>query len=138
MRLLFCPVGLALATATKDSCIELCVRDGPQICTGGSWTTDDGYCLAYFFVGHPTDNRYCYHSPATAHTCPGSGVRLTPNDADRLRPRPPPGPPVSVRVRAVRDAAARRAIAEKRSRSEPAVHWLWNFGGFAKEHDDLE
>ena len=84
MRLGFILVSGSLAAAPRDACTELCDRDGPAVCTRGSWTKGNGMCYGYVFRGDPTLRNYCYHTTATADTCPGSGRPVRPSDAARL------------------------------------------------------
>jgi hypothetical protein len=65
-----------LGTAVADPCTDLCSRDGPSVCTGGSWTKSNGYCHGYVFKRDPSTKEYCYHSKATADSCPTTGKQF--------------------------------------------------------------
>ena len=66
-----------------DPCTRLCELDGLSICTEGSYSKN-GVCHRYLFRGDPALNDYCYHTSATASTCPSSGKPVTIADAQRL------------------------------------------------------
>jgi hypothetical protein len=68
-------VTLMFASVIADPCNDLCKHDGPQICTGGSWTKGNGECHAYVYKGDSASEGYCYHTAATAATCPSKGKR---------------------------------------------------------------
>ena len=70
------------AASAADPCSRLCERDGPSVCTAGSWTKPDGSCHGYLFRGDPALRDVCYHTTATASTCPGNG---TPVSAEAAR-----------------------------------------------------
>ena len=84
MRIFFCILSVALGAAPTDLCEQLCARDGPAVCTGGSWTKPDGACQAYMFRGDPSLNDHCYHNSATATSCPSSGQPVRVSDVSRL------------------------------------------------------
>ena len=81
---MFVLIASALGAAPRDPCTQLCNRDGPAICTRGSWTKDNGTCQAYVFRGEPARGDYCYHTGATAATCPGRGQPVRATDVPRL------------------------------------------------------
>ena len=84
---------LAIAGSVgADPCSDLCTRDGPSVCTGGSWNKN-GVCHAYFFVGDST-TEYCYHSAATASSCPATGNPVKTTDASRLLSATTQGPSI--------------------------------------------
>ena len=66
-----------------DPCSRLCEIDGPTVCTGGSYNKY-GVCNRYLFLGDPSLNNICYHTSATASTCPSSGKPVSVDDAWRL------------------------------------------------------
>ena len=80
--LIFVIIGSASSSGI-DPCTALCQRDGPAICTGGSWNKN-GICHAYLFRGDPARGDYCYHTGLTAATCPSSGTPVRIADAVRL------------------------------------------------------
>lgn len=84
MRLLLLLTGTALGSTPQDLCTLLCNRDGPAICTGGSWTKADGTCQAYLYRGDPSDGEFCYHTSASAAICPSSGRPVRTADVPRL------------------------------------------------------
>jgi hypothetical protein len=79
LSLLFLVTELVLST---DPCSQLCARDGPTICPGGSWNRN-GICHAYMFLGQSREE-YCYHTARTAATCPSNGSPVRVEDAQRL------------------------------------------------------
>ena len=95
------------ATPGDDICSQLCQRDGPAICNGGSWTKPDGTCHAYLFLGDPANNRYCYHTAANAAVCPSGGRAVRASDVSRL-------------LRVDRPAAAQAPAAEPAPRANDA------------------
>ena len=82
MRLTPFLIGTACA-AVVDPCTRLCHIDGPTVCTGGSWSKN-GVCHSYVYRGDPALGDYCYHTAATASTCPGSGRSVKVVDVERL------------------------------------------------------
>ena len=66
--------------AASDPCQQLCRRDGPAVCTGGSWVKN-GACHGYTLL--QGGSGYCYHTSTTAHICPSSPA-LRVADAERL------------------------------------------------------
>ena len=84
MRFFFYIVSTALAAGPTDLCTQLCDRDGPLVCTGGSWTKPDGTCQAYLFRGDPSLNDPCYHTRTTATSCPAGGQPVRASDVSRL------------------------------------------------------
>ena len=74
---------LVVTGSVGDPCTRLCEIDGPRICTDGSYNKN-GFCHRYLFRGDPALNDYCYHTSATAATCPGSGKPVNVGDAARL------------------------------------------------------
>jgi hypothetical protein len=80
--LIFVIIGSA-SSSGMDPCTALCQRDGPAICTGGSWNKN-GICHAYLFRGDPARGDYFYHTGLTAATCPSSGTPVRIADAVRL------------------------------------------------------
>ena len=72
-----------IGCASADPCRDLCNKDGPTVCTKGSWA-ENRVCRHYFFVGNPSEGRYCYHTKETASTCPGTGQPVAPEDVARL------------------------------------------------------
>ena len=83
--LILCLVHSALVEGSRsDPCSVLCAFDGKQICTGGSWTKGAGICHAYHYRGGPAGGDYCYHTSATASTCPSSGSPVRADDVARL------------------------------------------------------
>ena len=84
MRFFFYIVSTALAAGPTDLCTQLCDRDGPLVCTGGSWTKPDGTCQAYLFRGDPSLNDPCYHTRTTATSCPAGGQPVRADDVPRL------------------------------------------------------
>lgn len=68
------------APSPRDPCADLCARDGPAVCTAGSWVKPNGVCHAYVFRGEG----YCYHTAATAAVCPATGRPVSGPDAERL------------------------------------------------------
>lgn len=94
--------------AQPDLCQVLCKTDGPSVCTGGSWNKN-GYCHGYLFRGPPTNNDYCYHTVATAHTCPAKGTPVKVSDVPRLLARsaaPAAGPPVTTTTTTTEEPAS--------------------------------
>jgi hypothetical protein len=71
-----------------DPCTDLCTRDGPAVCTKGSWTKPNGYCQNYLYIGSPVYKDYCYHSPANADICPSDGIGVKPEDVEDLLGNP--------------------------------------------------
>ncbi len=61
---------LLVGTTIADPCTDLCIRDGPSVCTNGSWTQPGGSCFGYVYRGEPFQSEYCYHTPLTAVSCP--------------------------------------------------------------------
>ena len=84
MLLLSVLFSVALGAAQNDPCTQLCNHDGPAVCTGGSWTKPDGTCQAYLYRGHFTGNDYCYHTAASAASCPAGGYSVRAVDVHRL------------------------------------------------------
>ena len=84
MRLASFLFTVAYGAAPRDPCTELCNRNGPAVCTGGSWTKPDGTCQAYLYRGDPSGSDYCYHTAASAATCPGRGRSVRAADVARL------------------------------------------------------
>lgn len=84
MRVLFLIAGGAHASASRGPCTDLCNRDGPSICTGGSWTKPDGSCQAYLFLGPIESGEYCYHTAVSRVSCPSGGAPVMASDATRL------------------------------------------------------
>jgi hypothetical protein len=89
-------IGCAIG-AVVDPCTQLCKRDGPAICTGGSWNRN-GNCHAYVFRGDPAGSDYCYHTSATAAICPAGGTKVKVTDVPRLLSLPHSIPGVTTRV----------------------------------------
>ena len=87
----------ATASSVVDPCSALCRHDGPSICTGGSWTKN-GICHAYVYRGNPLLRDYCYHTAATAATCPSSGKPVKAADVALLL-SPPAGEEVDEPIR---------------------------------------
>ena len=80
----FLPFSFVISTAVaSDPCTDLCNRDGPAVCTQGSWN-QNGICHAYFFRGDASIGDYCYHNTETASTCPSTGTKVRVEDATRL------------------------------------------------------
>jgi hypothetical protein len=80
-------------TVFADPCTDLCNRDGPAVCTGGSWTKSNGHCHGYVFRGDPSTGDYCYHSALTAATCPSKDkIAVKALDAARLGVQTTAGP----------------------------------------------
>ena len=75
--------GSATSIVSSDPCSELCRADGPSTCTGGSWN-NNGICHGYLFRGDPSSNDYCYHTAATARSCPSGGLAVRVSDVGRL------------------------------------------------------
>ena len=73
-----------LGFAPADPCTRLCARDGPSVCTKGSWTKPNGACQSYLFRGDASLGDYCYHTPETASVCPSGGASVTATDALHL------------------------------------------------------
>lgn len=67
-------------SAASDPCQQVCRRDGPAVCTVGSWNKN-GFCDGYTQIQEGSG--FCYHISATAHTCPSSPA-LGVADAQRL------------------------------------------------------
>ena len=80
----FLALSMASQAAAIDPCTALCNRDGPSICTGGSWTKGGGICHAYLFRGDPALGDYCYHTGRTAASCPSRGTPVRASDVARL------------------------------------------------------
>ena len=76
----------AASAAVADPCTRLCNRDGPAVCTGGSWNKN-GVCHSYLFRGEPALGDYCYHTAATADTCPSRGKPVKVADAEAILAR---------------------------------------------------
>jgi hypothetical protein len=74
---------ITVASAT-DMCTELCKHDGPQICTGGSWKKENGSCHGYLYRGNPSNKDYCYHTAATARSCPSNGVAVKADEVEGI------------------------------------------------------
>ncbi len=72
---------LLISSAVADPCTDLCNRDGPEVCTKGSWTTSEGFCSYYLFRGDPANKDYCYHTAETASICLCTGTGVKPSDA---------------------------------------------------------
>ena len=83
MRFTFAILPVTVLGSAADPCARLCVVDGPLICTDGSYNKN-GVCHGYLFRGDPSVNDYCYHTSATASTCPSSGKAVKVADAHRL------------------------------------------------------
>jgi hypothetical protein len=64
----------------SDACADLCARDGPSVCTDGSWDRD-GICSGYRLIG---DNQYCYYTRGSGSACPARGHHLRVEDALRF------------------------------------------------------
>lgn len=80
----FLPIALIYGSAlASDPCDDLCKRDGPDVCTQGSWN-QNGVCHAYIFRGDASLDDYCYHNAVTASSCPSSGTKVRVEDAVRL------------------------------------------------------
>jgi hypothetical protein len=84
------PIGIISAivgviASDPDPCTILCQFDGPQICTGGSWTVDmsDGsrVCHGYHRIGI---ERHCYHTEMTRATCPASSPHIKRSEVDAI------------------------------------------------------
>jgi hypothetical protein len=69
--------------SVEDPCTTLCNRDGPTVCTRGSWT-QGSICKNYLFRGDPSLNDYCYHTAATRDVCPSTGIPVKVSDVPRL------------------------------------------------------
>ena len=113
MRLLAVLFPLAVLA---DPCTRLCQIDGPRVCTDGSYNKN-GVCHRYLFRGDPALNDYCYHTSATAATCPSSGKAVKLADAERL---------VGIREGRGQEVAAAREYApppppDRLRREEPRV-----------------
>ena len=82
----FLPVFLLsyASASSQDPCRQLCLRDGPSVCSGGSWTKSGAVCHGYFFRDNPALNDYCYHTSASGSTCPATGAPVRVVDAVRL------------------------------------------------------
>jgi predicted esterase len=63
---------LLMGCASADSCTELCKKDGPAVCTKGSWT-EKGFCRYYLVKA---DGGVCYHTTETASTCQGKPLKV--------------------------------------------------------------
>ena len=113
--------------AASDPCQQLCRRDGPAVCTAGSWNKN-GFCHGYTLQA---GNGYCYHSSATAHTCPSSPA-LGVADAQRLLATVSPTANPDGAVRAARPVRTRRVIEdvpdEELMRRQEAIFGMayWN------------
>lgn len=83
MRFTAALLPLAALGSVSDPCARLCQLDGPIICNDGSYNKN-GVCHRYLFRGDPSLNDYCYHTSATASTCPSSGKPVKFGDAQRL------------------------------------------------------
>jgi hypothetical protein len=83
MRIISAPI-LLFGLVGADCCGDLCVRDGPSVCTNGSWTKSNGDCHGYLFKGDPKDGEYCYHTKETAWVCPSTGTPVKAVDVERL------------------------------------------------------
>ena len=81
MRFFLFIVSNGLAAAPSDLCTQLCDRDGPSVCTGGSWTKPDGTCHAYLFR---SSGDYWYHTSVTASTCQSPAPFVRAEDVARL------------------------------------------------------
>jgi hypothetical protein len=77
-------LAIAPLIAQADLCTVLCQRDGPEVCTAGSWTKDNGTCHGYLFRENPIYGEYCYHTKATAEKCPSNGIVVKATDVERL------------------------------------------------------
>jgi hypothetical protein len=73
-----------------DLCAELCKRDGPSVCTKGSWTKSNGYCQNYLYRGDPANKEICYHTPETAAGCPSTGAGVKAADVAGILGTLPP------------------------------------------------
>jgi hypothetical protein len=69
-----------ISSALADPCTDLCKRDGPAVCTKGSWTKSNGFCQNYLYRGDPANGEYCYHTVETAAHCPSSGAGVKASD----------------------------------------------------------
>jgi hypothetical protein len=78
---MFRKLAILIGAAVADPCTDLCKWDGPEICTGGSWTKSNGYCHGYLYRGDPVNKDYCYHTALTARSCPSNGVGLRAQEA---------------------------------------------------------
>ncbi len=114
--LIFLIIGSA-SSSGMDPCTALCQRDGPAICTGGSWNKN-GICHAYLFRGDPARGDYCYHTGLTATTCPSSGTPVRIADAVRLLGGSAPSQDTVVPARTTTTTTA---IARTSTRPEQAV-----------------
>jgi hypothetical protein len=72
---------LVIPIVMADPCTDLCNRDGPAVCTKGSWTKPNGYCQNYLYRGDPANKDICYHTKETAATCPSSGTGVKASEA---------------------------------------------------------
>jgi hypothetical protein len=77
-------VFLFIHLARSDPCKELCRKDGPTVCTGGSWTKPDGVCHGYLYRDSDGNIEHCYHNSATAVDCPQDGRPVRASDAASL------------------------------------------------------
>lgn len=74
MRLLISIIAFASASGP---CEDLCAFDGPERCPNGSWSKGV-VCHGYVYRGDPSVRNYCYHTAATAATCPAGGEPVRP------------------------------------------------------------
>jgi hypothetical protein len=85
---------LFFSLVMADPCTDLCQRDGPSVCTNGSWTKPNGFCQNYLYRGDPANGDYCYHSSATAALCPGDGTGVRAVEVPLLLAPLVPEPPI--------------------------------------------
>ena len=80
MKFLVSSFVFVVGALSADPCSRLCQFDGPQICTGGSWTKGNDICHAYYYN---TDG-HCYHTALTKTTCPASGRPVKGSEVEGL------------------------------------------------------
>jgi hypothetical protein len=80
-------LSVVIAFCLGDPCSDLCVMDGPGICSKGSHTKGNGDCFGY--VLRDTGDR-CYHSTQSGNLCPATGKALTALEARKLCSREVP------------------------------------------------
>jgi hypothetical protein len=71
---------ILLVGANADPCTDLCARDGPTVCTNGSWTKSNGECHGYLHK----DDGICYHTKESASECPKEGKSLKAEEAEKI------------------------------------------------------
>jgi hypothetical protein len=105
MALLLVIFSVVIEISRADPCADICSRDGPVICTGGSWLKPGGICHAYILL---PDGRRCYHSSVTSSWCKGSPMKVIEGLASLQRECTTTSFPAASRSRVEKDKAGTR------------------------------